>query len=210
MREARRPDANQLKNQQKHPMCKPGEAEPPEGRSEGSKKWSLKEAGQDILAGSIKTFVGVVLALGVNSCHDSVKDQRTYLNTLKSIEFEAEGNTKIIAQTFDPAKFTVRPVFRDLNTKIVEDSLGNNTFVERANPELIAHLVDYMNELKRLNAHRSGLEKLYFASDANNITNIDRRNHLIGTLTTNEIPTCVASTTNIIGIIKTLTHGASF
>jgi len=117
------------------------------------------------------------------------KDSKFYENTIKSIKYEALGNSNILVETFSPSIFTNRPVFRDLNTKIVESSLSNNTFVERANENSIQELVRYMNELKRLNAHRSGLEKLFFTP----VSDTDapgRRQHLIERMRTNEINCC--------------------
>ncbi len=175
--------------------------EKPAKRPAHAKDSTLKEMAKDIFAGIIKTFIGVVLALCVNMYHESRKDYKTYVNTLKSIQFEARGNTKIMTETFALTNLTERPVFRDLNTKIVENSLDNNTFVELADSQMIEDLVGYMNELKRLNAHRLGLEKLYFASDAKTPENQERRSHLISILTTNEVDKCMFATTNLMNKI---------
>lgn len=122
---------------------------------------------KDVLA----TFLGVLLALAANMYYDYVKDRRTYENTVEAIQAEAKGNEIVLRETFDSLKFENRPVFRDLNTDIVENSLSNNTFIERADSTVISQLFKYMLRLKQLNAHRAGLEKLYLEFHTDSLSN---------------------------------------
>ena len=118
-----------------------------------------KDFGKEILL----AIIVAVLALVIDIVKDFWRQRETFENTLAAIAAEAEGNAEVLENTFDPSKFSEHPVFRDLNTKVVDGAVSNNLFVQKATPELLHTLVLYANRMRQLNAHRGGLEKVYFA-----------------------------------------------
>jgi hypothetical protein len=118
-----------------------------------------KHLGAEILI----ALIAAIIALAIDIGKDFKREHDTYENTRAAIAAEAEGNDEVLTNTFNYAKFSLHPVFRDLNTKVVDSAVSNNTFVQKAAPELLRALVLYGNRMRQLNAHRAGLEKVYFA-----------------------------------------------
>jgi len=118
-----------------------------------------KDFGKEILL----ALVVAIIALVFEIAKDFWRQHDTYENTLAAIAAEAQGNSEVLTNTFDAKKFSAHPVFRDLNTKVVDGAVSNNLFVQEATPELLSTLVLYANRMRQLNAHRGGLEKVYFA-----------------------------------------------
>jgi hypothetical protein len=124
-------------------------------------KYIIVEKKNKLWGDLLPILISVVLALASSFYYDSFKDSKTYDNTISAIKAEARANKLILDETFTSDIFHKRPIFRDLNFKIVENSLSNNTFIERVTDGVDSELFVYLNRLKQVNANRAGLEVLY-------------------------------------------------
>jgi ketosteroid isomerase-like protein len=137
-----------------------------------------KEMRNGIALAAVAAFFTFVVTQGI----DCDKNTTAYENTVVAIGNEASGNALIFEETFNPSKYEHRPVFRDLSTKIVDDGVNNTIFVKHAKAPLIQALVRYSVLMKQLNAHRAGLEKVYFAEEQSVAKMRCYRDHLIARL----------------------------
>lgn len=104
------------------------------------------------------TAVGVLIALGVNSCVERKKEREAYSAMFKAIVYEAEQNRTILNNSFIP-NYCKKIIYREFSTKACEGFLYDKVFLENSLSTHIDKLTDYVLTLNRANKFRVADEK---------------------------------------------------
>jgi len=121
-------------------------------------KQSTKEELRKFLYGLLSTAMGVLIALLINSIVNRYNDKDRFDSMLKAINIEAIQNKTIYSESFIQ-NFRTNIVRREFSTKICDEFLVSNIFLDNASPNITTTLIDYSLTIKRANSFRASDEK---------------------------------------------------
>tara|TARA_B100001146_G_scaffold222262_1_gene234331 strand:- start:81 stop:617 length:537 start_codon:yes stop_codon:yes gene_type:complete len=109
--------------------------------------------------GLVATTLAILIALAINSRKDINDDISRYTNVTKAIKYEAIQNEFILRESFEKYFDTDKIIMQKLSSKIAEESLKSDSFMNNASSNEIEILIKYIINLKKANKFRDADEE---------------------------------------------------
>lgn len=119
----------------------------------------LKEESIKFCFGLISTTLAILIALAINSKKDINDDISRYENITRAIKYEALQNEFILRESFEKYYDTDKIIMQKLSSKIAEESLKSDSFMNNADLNEIEVLIKYIINLKKANKFRDSDEE---------------------------------------------------